>query len=120
MKLQDQVIALEQAKRLKELRICQDSYFLLGEETGRIVETWLIEGQEDNFYSAFTVAEMGVMLPAGYDTMYCTNDGWRGYDLDGKDMCDSKPFKTARAAMLIHLLEIKVITPEEVNARLCA
>jgi hypothetical protein len=53
--------------------------------------------------------------------MYCTNDGWRGFDLDGQDMCDSKPFNTeaeARASMLIYLLETETITPAEVNERL--
>lgn len=122
MKLQDQVCTLEQANRLMSLGINQESYFVLGQR-GVLTESWAIEGDEDVFYSAFTVAELGVMLPAGYDTMYCTNDGWRGFDLASRDMLDSKTFYTeaeCRAAMLIYLLENKLITTKEVNTRLCA
>jgi hypothetical protein len=119
MKLEDQVCTEQQADRLKELGIIQESLFY------HTHSDWGVMPRKSDFSgnpsSALTVAELGVMLPPGYDTMYCTNDGWRGFDLDGQDMCDSKPFATeaeARAAMLIYLLETNIITPAEVNERL--
>jgi hypothetical protein len=149
MKLKDQAVTILYAKRLKELGMSQDSLFSwFGDEEFRLRDNgssaeysqwlWLAETKPVNnqdadwradvsctnpIAAAFTVAELGVMLPPGYDTMYCTNDGWRGFDLDGQDMCDSKTFDTeaeARAAMLIYLLETNIITPAEVNVRLKA
>lgn len=140
MKLQDQVCSIEQAKTLKELGVEQDSIFYYDaryDEPSLFMPSYwsyrkrgiLVEEKEATadlrqkglLIAAFTVAELGVMLPPGYETMYCTNDGWRGFDLDGKDMCDSATYDTeahARAEMLIHLLLTKAITAAEVNGRL--
>lgn len=117
MKLEDQCCTLQQAKRLKELGIEQISYFVWGER-GVITEGWSIEGYEDIFYSAYNVAELGIMLPPGYDTMKITDNGWAAYDPDGE--CVLTHYKTeaeCRAAMLINLLET-AITIEECNKRL--
>lgn len=139
MKLQDQVCTLEQAKRLKELGIRQDAShaaWLRNECHGKTeFWCWPVEAQGISNrgysspakgclegFSAFTVAELGVMLPHGYDTMFATNDGWRCFDLDGVEV-RQQPFETeaeCRAHAIIRLLESNVITPEEVNARLCA
>jgi hypothetical protein len=72
MKLEDQVVSLELAKRLKELGVKQESYayWIEGEatySTGR-TENIIILSLEfqlgiDTQYSAFTVAELGAMLP---------------------------------------------------------
>lgn len=77
--------------------------------------------------SAFTVAELGEMLPTGYDTMRVTVRmgvyGWKGFD-DSDEPCphsnSDDVFNTeaeARAAMLIYLLESKLITPESINLK---
>lgn len=119
MKLENQVCTLEQAKRLKELGICQESYFLHGEEAGHIVESWSVEGYEDEFYSVFTVAELGVMLNTYTGNIRKSDnaDYWYAY-LD-----TYQQFKTeaeARAALLICRLEWKAVTAEEVNKLLQA
>jgi hypothetical protein len=149
MKLQDQVCTIEQAKKLKELGVSQESYFSwCGDETQRLMDNgkdglaisdWVYvtrtipcNNQEADhremvpsakpFAAAFNVAELGIMLPPGYDTMYTTNDGWRCYDLDGMDM-HKKPFiheVEARAAALIKLLENGKISVDEVNQCLTA
>lgn len=144
MNIENQVCTLEQAKRLKELGVCQDSYFLFGEEAGRIVEGWSVEGYEDNFYSAFTVAELGVMLPKRLQASWKRKDdtglggSWESscncplemqYDekkklhivkyvlaFSGKGTTEA----IARASLLIGILEYKLISVEEVNQRLQA
>lgn len=71
MKLCDQVISLELAKRLKELGVKQESLYVWSAST--VPETlWnvgaLDEAYSGNFstYAAFTVAELGEKLPS-YD-----------------------------------------------------
>lgn len=76
MKFEDQVCSLELAKRLKELGVKQESFFYYGrvedtcfKETHHevIIHRALWEWNEDCFYytdySAFSVAELGEMLP---------------------------------------------------------
>lgn len=62
MKLENQVCSLELAKKLKELGVKQDSIFARTEDTGQVIsgscEEWM-----PNWVSAFTVAELGEMLP---------------------------------------------------------
>ena len=65
MKLEDQVVGLELAKKLKELGVKQESYCYWREgnkedPTYRIVTMVCAKG---GTYSAFTVAELGEMLP---------------------------------------------------------
>lgn len=62
MKLENQVILPSQGKRLRELGISMESYFVL-DEKGTVSEYWGIEGTEADFFPAFTVAELGAMLP---------------------------------------------------------
>lgn len=67
MRLEDQVCGLESAKRLKELGVKQESLFLWNETT--LGNTpWLDRGEKKHFeevitYSAFTIAELGEILP---------------------------------------------------------
>jgi hypothetical protein len=129
MQLQDQVINLSQAKRLKELGISQQSVACFICDELHLFEKSFYNWAEQkgmNAVAAFTVAELGVMLPVGFDTMRITSEKsinilvWQGYDLDGNDFT-REPFNTeaeCRAAMLIHHLESKLITPAEVNQRL--
>lgn len=74
MKLEDQVVSLELAKKLKALGCKQESYFKWNEEEGADAKLYT-EAEWDEFcedfippdgemYSAYTVAELGEMLPS--------------------------------------------------------
>ncbi len=70
MKLENQVCTLEQAKKLKELGIVQDSLFYHIECNPNVFEIEQIDENSyknydkgDPVFSAFTVAELGEMLP---------------------------------------------------------
>lgn len=73
MKLEDQVCSLELAKKLKVLGVKQDSHFVWFDMDGemQIVETLPAmppqkqDGGFNEWYSAFTCAELGEMLPQG-------------------------------------------------------
>lgn len=131
MKLENQVCTLEQAKRINTLIGKANTAFAFVSENDKSYEIVLCSGYGwADFpcysgykfnYPAYTVAELGVMLPAGkYDTCGWS-DGWRIYTEDGHDAIGDVTFSSeadARASVLIHLLENKHITAEEVNNRL--
>lgn len=68
MKLEQQVISLDLAKRLKELGVTQESYFWWTQKNLLVSTSDAIQGYANEtgtpLYSAFTVAELGEMLPA--------------------------------------------------------
>lgn len=142
MILEKQVCTLEQAKRLKELGVEQESIFVWGALNNSL---WYIAEHKrpnkdtDNTYSAFTVAELGVMLPTKIKALYPKQDAnnfeiclyfendsfvvcyenhglYHSYATVATSQGDTEA--KVRAAMIIHLLENGIITPEEVNARL--
>lgn len=146
MTLQEQVITIEQAKRLKELGVAQEAFFywsdfngckethvlccrlrqgLYDDQTGDFDKMFFTADYRlETTYAAFTVAELGVMMSIGDGifTVRSSSGKWvvnNVYDEDpmGKD-ADFKTEAQARAAMLIHLLETNLITADEVNARL--
>jgi len=151
MKLENQVCSLEQAKKLKELGIKQDSLIsFFGDETPRLMDNcavgveygpWIYldttepaNNQAESLRqdiqntiplaAAFTVAELGVMLPSetltirrGSEDSEFPNweweneshqNGWGTFNTEAQ----------ARADHLIMLLEKKLITRDEVNQRL--
>jgi hypothetical protein len=146
MKLEQQVCSLDLAKRLKELGVKQESYFHwyqgfraewhLG-DTGEMMNHAVDVGQmtAPQFVSAsasaFTVAELGEMLPktikkisvrgvpqkSDYylDISWCESDKkWRySYSNPTYNACVDMWFETkeadARAKMLIYLIENKLI-----------
>jgi hypothetical protein len=129
MKIENQVCSLEQAKRLKELGIIQESYlyhYFFNNVPRNLSGQWKLHHEyHKNFehYSAFNVAELGVMLSTtawewaskimtSDKIPYCHielyNDAWGAYENEAK----------GRAELLIHLLKNNVLTPEEVNTRL--
>lgn len=158
MTLEQQVCTVEQAKLLTELGIVCEAYFNWTHypETkyrkGSIMLT--NPGSRESItdmgetYPAFTVAELGVMLPCRIwvcNDMYNLelqkvdenwhptknereNEFWYSYQFINREdkiefLNDSgrvieKTEAQARAAMLIYLLENKLITPEECNQRL--
>lgn len=157
MKLSEQCCTIEQAKRLKELGVAQDSLFYkhlnLSDHTLYVKNrnhVWHAVYADffehdvrliDYMYSAFTVAELGVMLPPGCQSAYNDHhDYWVCEYVepwDEEDEPDAKPYSVegwkltattgdeeyeteaqTRAAMLIHLLENGHTTAAEVNQRL--
>jgi len=127
MELNKQVCSLELAKQLKELRVEQESFWYWGYyEPAR---RWDIidSGEAENWdyprgvFSAFTVAELGEMLPAGYISVskilivntpiisgtsrfrvkYIKDDN-ENYEEDDTEA-------DARAKMLIYLIKEKLI-----------
>jgi hypothetical protein len=143
MQLENQVITLEQAKRLKELGITALATFYFVENYGLIPRmiydgyggyeenetvTNALDGIYKNYcYPAFTVAELGVMLPSevrtgsgGYGGLvYVFNPlGNRLDNCEDFNYSDYTSEAEARGSMLIYLLENNLITVEEVNQRL--
>lgn len=136
MKLENQVCNLELAKRLKELGVKQESLFYWLQD-GVGMATILVDHkgvmQDELYSSAFTVAELGEMLPESIDyqvdefghrsvwftsgrTILNKGKGWYVmyndphpankvpvYAIHGDTEAD------ARAKMLIYLLENKLI-----------
>lgn len=137
MKLEDQVITKYQSKKLKELGINAEALWywvypindqVISSQYGVCHKDWAMQIIQENegdwtdleMASAYSVSELGVLLPSGYDTMHCSEKGWRGYDHDGNDF-QIETFRTeaeCRAEMLIHLLQRNIVTAEECNKRL--
>lgn len=119
MTLESQVISLDLAKRLKELGVKQESYFYWSEdydpEDANNGGWWVIRyinPNEDN-YSAFTVAELGEMLPDAYISWRSIENDYRCDMLDAGSMGQLQFADTeadARAKMLCYLLENNLIT----------
>ena len=116
MNLISQVCTEEQAERLKQLGVCQLSLFYHTNSDWGVMPRSSIDFS-GNPSSAFTVAELGVMLPPGcVPEKSSTNAYWHDY-IKGFFMT----FKTeaeARAATLIDLIERNVIKIADVNNRL--
>jgi hypothetical protein len=140
MELEQQVCSLELAKRLKQLGVKQECLFYWdenwdsdvpgGKHWWSLTRSW--ERKDGNFqYSAFTVAELGEMLPKdvwfqgirferAFDTFQ--NDWVVGYYYNGltpsvidknyqiETKCAAPTEADARAKMLIYLLENKLLT----------
>lgn len=140
MKLENQVCTLQQAKRLKELGITQDSFFYHIEAFNDIAymnKICQIKGFDNStysgqyIYSAYTTSEIGVMLPRKYvsektqwediSKKYICGvpypDGEDNYDYSNNSQFGATEAE-ARAAMLIYLLENNLTTASEVNERL--
>jgi len=130
MKLESQVVSLDLAKRLKELGVKQESYFyhyataieqdglawwnVLEKEPrkGKRVRAYLDSVGRPSMLSAFTVAELGEMLPEKYDIPRKSWEPDADAFLWGIYLEKPKPViiqafteADARAKMLIYLLE---------------
>ena len=144
MNLNQQVTSLELSKKLKELGVKQEShwywesYYLPEITTDRhnnIIDSKYIRYIADKrpvirsgfltsklkYYSAYTVAELGELLPEGFEshkTILAPENYSKNPNLDTPDYCIKsfgeiiydKNEANARAKMLIHLLENKLIT----------
>lgn len=69
MKLEDQVCSLELSKRLKELNVKQESFFVWEErpEGAKLFPYDCDERPMYAWFSAFTVAELGEFLPSKFE-----------------------------------------------------
>lgn len=120
MKLEDQVCSLKLAKRLKELGVKQESqfywinppnafpwYLRWIKTNGRPSQTMLDDGRA---VSAFTVAELGEMLP-DIET-YKVSNAWNIKNpMEGNPGVSGYVEADARAKMLIYLLEKGLMKP---------
>lgn len=112
MKLEQQVCSLKLAKQLKKLGVKQESYFgwyLTYKKIWRIGDMAEVMNHakmvgitpapqwEWDYYSAFTVAELGELLPE----WFC--------QLNNNDIREKNTEANARAKMLIYLIENKII-----------
>ena len=128
MKLQDQVCTIEQGKRLMELGVNAPSLFYYAGDSIRVSISEEFSGSaivlnmdNPNSCHAYTVAELGAMLPALVTSKRTVSTGeWYIFGSENTGyVCDR--FKTeaeAKASFLIHLLEQNLITAEECNKRI--
>jgi len=123
MEISKQCCSLEQAKRLKELGVKQDSIAVwFNSSVGLCLLYRTSDFTFENEWAAFTVAELGEMLP--HSPLPNTGNSWNwyhrycwkghsvGYTAYGQEPIQQDWFATeaqARAAMLIYLLENKLI-----------
>jgi len=117
MKLEDQVTSLRLSKKLKELGVKQLSLFCWckGGTRNYVIREFEFKVFYEKWCSAFTVAELGEMIPAGMTlkTFYPeTENAWVGF-WDEKEKIDKIFYGNteadARAKMLCYLLENKLI-----------
>lgn len=131
MKLENQVCSLELAKRLKEFGVKQESLFYWHYYMGKESEASVCQSfgmSSGVFNSAFTVAELGEMLP---DTIKPKGEGIAYFSVEKTDTKSDQIWEVyyeyftneggrigfnanteanARAKMLVYLLENKLIT----------
>ena len=153
MKLQDQVCTIEQGKQLKELGILQQSVTcFIGDEL-HLFEKQFYDWAEQkgmNAVAAFTVSELGAMLPdytvklGNLEIGKCETDhvsmkpikpGWwnvsywtwshkshsrGGFYLEkvSNHLYQAPTAAQAMAAMLIYLIQKKLVKVKEINERL--
>lgn len=132
MKLESQVASLDLSKKLKALGVVQESAFYWFEHKwrGKYPEhenDFVFKHEPDdeslypkeywNSFAAFTVAELGVMLPKEYVTARYGNE-WGGYERDDEGLgliYTPWPWPNteanARAKMLVYLIEKGIVKP---------
>ncbi len=118
MKLEKQVCSLELAKRLKELGVKQESYFMWASvKEGEHAQVLPFQWEAKKTACAFTVAELGEMLPQGAATFQRsqTNE-YRCVpprELQGLPSVNGDTEADARAKMLVYLIEMGLPKPEQ-------
>jgi len=119
MKIEKQVCGLKFAKKLKELGVKQESvwYWTQTFNPKRKPHPYQFEiqgcGRADTHhkYSAFTVAELGEMLPQGYSSW--NNEHTSSCESNDEDFLIKHTTEAnVRAKMLIYLLENKLMLQE--------
>ena len=107
MKIEQQCVSLELSTKLKELGVEQESIFVWDEKE-RVI---FIPDNDlrSTDVSAFTVAELGNMLVDGRSGNEMPRGFWCSHRNDDGEQQWEKTEANARAAMLIYLLENKLI-----------
>lgn len=110
MKLEEQVVSLELAKKLKELEVKQESLYYWDENDKEVYRSIDRSAKDIGCISAFTVAELGEILPIGYHNIRITDTFDKARYVCRKDRVDA-PWNqyadteaNARAKMLVYLL----------------
>ena len=99
------------SKKLKKLGVEQESlfYHVVDEWREKPHKTYIKfapKGAMDGYYSAFTGAELGEMLPDTYKSGRYSGKYYAEQYEDNFDLCEGSSTEAdARAKMLIHLLE---------------
>jgi hypothetical protein len=121
MKIEEQCCSLELAKRLKELGVKQESIFCWQPITGDKSKLFprkfdlneFRNPSEDDRVAAFTVAELGLMLPYWFDSAKRQANDWvcrvMEINTEKNHYSFSEKEANARAKMLIHLIENNLI-----------
>jgi hypothetical protein len=128
MKLKNQVCSLELSKKLKELGVKQESLWIWmwvarGAGLNTYHELTLTKKRPKGFdetedYSAFTVAELGDMLPCKIRSIRCKGNGlWLVSREIDDEILGEKAYHAvqanteanARAKMLVYLIENKLM-----------
>jgi hypothetical protein len=133
MKLEDQFCLFRQAKKLKEFGVDWESLFVwsqLKESSPRLEPNWRPVSRASHYYEALTIypaytsSELGLMLPDDCRT-YRLDDRWQSYYPREGVMSMHLPYTTenlmeasAKASLLLFLLENKFITIADINSRL--
>ena len=114
MKLEKQVVSLELSKKLKELGVKQKSCFdwvlpSIG-DSWKVWEVSTYKRSDRKFLSAYTVAELGEMLPQMWIDTFKHSLEWQvGIKQFKHVACDEYSEANARAKMLIYLIENNLI-----------
>jgi len=125
MHLLKQVISQETAKKLKELGVNKPSYYVWFDgvlwNDDAVKQHYSPEPLETYTYSAYSVAELGEMLPR-YTITQQDNQEWiaeREWYEDGTGIKSSASTEVeARAGLLIQLLEKNIIDPVRLGSAL--
>ena len=129
MKLEHQVCDLIRAKRLKELGVTQNinlfyysshpsniylQLVVASDSALYVIKGDLLKNNFNGFVSAFTVAELSIMLLEYAETYFTKKNTWRllGADLDFVTQAESSGHR------LISLIENNILDINEVNNRL--
>jgi hypothetical protein len=110
MKLQDQVVSLELSRKLKSLNVEQESLHYWANTVGQTDQScWRIEPKIEDaameYMSAFTVAELGELIPMGFPLPERFSDIRNGV------------MKSFRAVFTFHEAIIEIIDNSEANIR---
>lgn len=121
--LERQVCSLGHARKLRDLGVAQESAFYWINCLAPHPDEWIVRSVDYGYsaemmhrrVAAFTVAELGLLLDYRLPTLDCGNwlVLWHGV-VHGYADTETN----ARAMLLIHLLESKILTVDEVNRRL--
>jgi len=115
MKIEDQVCSLGHALRLKELGVERESYFHWNKINGHDVPMHVISNYSNLKYPAYTVAELGEMLPDGNSTVEIHEDHCHAYFDRSVETYTARTMAGAMAELLIWLIENGHVNVEELN-----